>query len=42
MNIQIRTIEQLLDGPTFDMPSANITLARAERAQQGASQTEMF
>jgi len=40
--IQIRTIEQLLDGQTFDMPPANITLARAERSQQGASQTEMF
>jgi len=40
--IQILTIEQLLDGQTFDMPPTNITLARAERAKKEGSQGELF
>jgi hypothetical protein len=40
--LQVRTIEQLLHGEWFDYPQANITLARAERAQSDARQGEMF
>ena len=40
--MQIRTIEQLLDGEAFDMPAANITLARAGRVEQKSSQAELL
>jgi DNA modification methylase len=40
--IQIRTIEQLLNGEWFDYPQANITLAQAERVQGEANQGELF
>jgi len=40
--IQIRTIEQLLAGESFDMPPTNITLAQAQRVKTGAEQGKMF
>ena len=40
--IQIRTIEQLLAGESFDMPPTNITLAQAQRVKTGTEQGKMF
>jgi len=40
--IQIRTIEQLLDGQTFDMPPSNITLARAQRTKAESNQGKLL
>ena len=40
--IQIRTIEQLLAGESFEMPPTNITLAQAQRVKTGAEQEKMF
>ena len=40
--IQIKTVEQLLNGEKFDMPPTNITLAQAERVKKEANQGELF
>ena len=40
--IQIRTIEQLLDGEPFDMPPTNITLAQAGRVGGKGEQTQLL
>ena len=40
--LQIRTIEQLLNGEWFDYPQANVTLAQAERVREQAEQNTLF
>jgi site-specific DNA-methyltransferase (adenine-specific) len=40
--IQVRTIEQLLNGEWFEFPQANVTLAQAERVKAEADQGELF
>ena len=40
--IQIRTVEQVLNGQAFDMPPANITFERAERVEQGGQQRPLL
>ena len=40
--IQIRTVEELLQSDRFEYPRADVTLARAQRAGQGAEQEQMF
>ena len=40
--IQVRTIEELLDGRGFDLPPANITLAQAQRVKQEGKQEKLL
>jgi len=40
--IQIRTIEQLLNGQPFDHPQTNVTLSRAGREQPRGAQPELL